>query len=555
MSNTKRVFLALPFYAIVGTFLSLFIYINSRNLFGPQSLFMDEKLIYDGVINILKPSNFKSFIQAVIDGGDQRYGRLLWNLIALFSFIPYKIWGVTAIIFIERMVGATALAIAFFILARLYVKTTTYRVILLIALFTLPFSVYYATTPKPEPLMLLFLSLFLLRFFRSKNLYGGHWIFLGMVAGLKISGFFILIAICFFCFLDSVRKGIVPSKSKLLTTLASFMIGISISVPSLFIVGILGLGFLLLSNSELSKFSRASSLILLFVVLILTVRISLSSARNYLAWTFGGTSHGSDSDSINIVSWSTYIFKTYINSSSINLLLFLVLFIWGLQRLFVKGIFEALEPIFMGIFLFLFTTLPILLFVHRLWGFYLWIGFAFLVCVFARIIELSSFNAIRLSTGLLIWVLFMTYQGNNPVSSFWAEASNISNVENSPEFKVQQTRYTKIAEILRVASVEKDLVLRVAYDPLLWVPASTSEFSINLFWGPFTNWQENYDLIVLSSVHTSKEIGPANRETPQRLLEIRGLKENLIGSNEDCEREFCYFLYKEFDGVSVLKRM
>jgi hypothetical protein len=149
----------------------------------------------------------------------------------------------------------------------------------------------------------------------------------------------------------------------------------------------------------------------------------------------------------------------------------------------------------------------------------------------------------------------MTYQGNYPFSSFRLEVTSISNVENSPEFKIQQIRYSQIVKILRSTSEESDLVLRVAYDPLLWVPASTSEFSIIHFWGPFTNWQENYDLIVLSSVHTSKEIGTANRDTPQRLLEIRGLKENLIGFNEDCKRDICYFLYKEFDGVSVLKRL
>ena len=548
-------FLALPSYVIVGIFISLFFYLNSQNLIGPQSLFMDEKLIYDGVINILSPANFKTFLLAVIDGGDQRYGRLLWNLIALFSFIPYKIWGVTAVIFIERMVGATALAIAFFILARLYVKTTTYQVILLIALFTLPFTVYYATTPKPEPLMLLFLSLFLRHFFRTKDLYGSHWIFLGIVIGLKISGFFILIAICFFCFLESIRKGIVPSKTKLLTTLASFMIGISISIPSLFIVGTLGLGFLLLSTSDLSKLTKASSLILLFSVLIFTVGMSLSSARNYLAWTFGGTSHGSDSDSIDIVSWGLYIFKTYINSSQITLFLAFSLSILGLCRLFLKRKLEVLKPIFIGIFLFVLTTMPIVLFVNRLWGFYLWIGFVFLVCVFARIIELSSFNVIRLCLGFLIWALVVTYQGNNPVSSFRLEASNISNVENAPEFEIQKIRYDKIVGILRSVAAENELDLRVAYDPLLWVPASTSKFSINLFWGPFTNWQEKYDLIVLSSVHTTEEIGPANRDTPQRLLEIRGLRENLIGFTDDCKREFCYFLYKEFDGVSVLKRM
>lgn len=555
MFNYKKVLSAVPSYAIVGIFFSLFIHLNSQNLIGPQSLFMDEKLIYDGVINILSPANFKSFCIAVVDGGDQRYGRLLWNLIALFSFVPYKIWGITSIIFIERMVGATALLIAFFMLSRMYVNTTKYQVILLTGLLTLPFTIYYATTPKPEPLMLMFLSLFLRRLFKTKELYGAHWIFLGIIVGLKISGLFILVAICTILFLSSIREKIFPSQSKLLTTFASFAIGISISIPSLFIFGIFGLGFLLFCTLNLSKLNKATALILLFSVLIFTAEVSLGFARNYIAWTFGGTSHGSDSDFTNIVSWGLYIFKTYINSSQVNLFLALILFILGLQRFLLKRKFEPLEPIFMGISLFVLTTIPIVLFVHRLWGFYLWIGFVFLVCIFARIIELSSFNPARLSLGLLIWALIMTYQGINPLSSFRLEASNVSNVENSSEFKLQEKRYDRIVEILKSTSSEIEMDLKVAYDPLLWVPASTSEFNINLFWGPFTNWQENYDLIFLSSVHMTAEIGAPNRDTPQRLLEIRGLKENLIGFNEECKREVCYYLFKEFDGVSVLKRM
>jgi hypothetical protein len=553
--NYKKVYLTLSSYVVIGIFFSLYVHLNSQNLFGPQSLFMDEKLIYDGVINILSPTDFKSFCIAVVEGGDIRYGRLLWNLIALFSFVPYKIWGISSIIFIERMVGAIALLIAFFILSRLYVKTTTFQVILLIGLFTLPFTIYYATTPKPEPLMLMFLSLFLHRLFKTKEFYGSHWIFLGIVVGLKISGLFILAGICFILFSSSIRKKSIPNQLKILTTIGSFAVGVSISIPTLYILGIFGLGFLLFSSLNLSKLSKASALILLFSILIFTAEVSLGFARNYIVSTFGGTSHGSDSDSVNIVSWGDYIFKTYFNSSQINLFLVLILFIWGFQRFFLKRKFEPLEPLFIGISLFVLTTIPIILFVQRLWGFYLWIGFVFLVCTFARIIELSSFNPVRLSLGLLIWVLIITYQGNNPLSSFRLEAWSVSNVENSSEFKLQGKRYDRIIEILRSTSLENDMDLKVAYDPGLWVPASTSEFSINLFWGPFTNWQENYDLIILTSTHTTEEIGPSNRETPQRLLEIRGLKQNLIGFDEECRREFCYFLYKEFDGVSVLKRM
>lgn len=46
---------------------------------GRFSLFMDERITFDGVKKILHPDGFRSFIGSVV-GGDQRYGRSLWVL-------------------------------------------------------------------------------------------------------------------------------------------------------------------------------------------------------------------------------------------------------------------------------------------------------------------------------------------------------------------------------------------------------------------------------------------------------------------------------------------
>jgi len=53
---------------------------------------MDERITFDGVRNILHPDSLRHFIWSVFDGGDHRYGRSLWNSMAIFSFVPRFEW-------------------------------------------------------------------------------------------------------------------------------------------------------------------------------------------------------------------------------------------------------------------------------------------------------------------------------------------------------------------------------------------------------------------------------------------------------------------------------
>ena len=83
---------------------------NSDLAAGRFALFMDEGMVFDGVSKILHPASLRDFAFAIVNGGDQRYGRSLWNLTALVAYLPERIWGDTGLIIAERMKpGAFAL--------------------------------------------------------------------------------------------------------------------------------------------------------------------------------------------------------------------------------------------------------------------------------------------------------------------------------------------------------------------------------------------------------------------------------------------------------------
>ena len=70
---------------------------------GRFALYMDERITFDGVQRILYPESFAAFVQSVIDGGDHRYGRALWNSMAAASFLPSYIFGDQGQIIASRM--------------------------------------------------------------------------------------------------------------------------------------------------------------------------------------------------------------------------------------------------------------------------------------------------------------------------------------------------------------------------------------------------------------------------------------------------------------------
>lgn len=538
--------LAIGFYIIL-------LLVNSQNIIGPHSLFMDEKLIYDGVLSIVKPESLSSFIHAISDGGDQRYGRLLWNVIALISFAPSIFWGESAIIFVERMIGGTAILFAYLILARIFIKNLLLRILLIVVLFMLPFTLYYSTTPKPEPLMLLFLSLYLRYSFEKRKFLGSHWIYLGLIFGLKISGIFIVATVFAYTLCEMIRSRTWPKIDQMLKSFSLFLVGVAISVPTLFSLAIFGMLLYSFSEHKVAKAVVMGLRLTLFVALGLSIKPSVDFVRNYYAWTFNSTQHGADSDDVSVTSWMRYIFDLYFNSSTLSIILLGVVLIWIQLFLHRRKDVEYSKKFHLASLLFLFTTIPIILSVERLWGFYLWIGSIFLTCAIAINIQRAMFlvsnphKIILISTNvMLIFIL-------NLHTNFVAQVKSLSTIETSGDFILQQKRYKEIIEMLTEISSKTKVRFSVAYDPILWVPSSTNQYEIKLFWGPFIDWNSRVDLVVMTSGHLQDEIDFSRGDSSIRILEVEGFKNHLIEDGEKCLVNNCYTAHASFYGVTILK--
>jgi hypothetical protein len=160
---------------------------NSSNL-NPRLLFIDEQITFYPIIKLLNPSGLDEFLWLASDGSDYRYGRILWNSIALIALIPAKLFGEAGQIIAGREAGVIFLLVSYLLLTQTYIQKPAIRFLTLFTLISLPYNSYYMSMPKPEPIMLLCAALFLF-FYKRNNLTLGkpYWIFLGMAFGAKIS--------------------------------------------------------------------------------------------------------------------------------------------------------------------------------------------------------------------------------------------------------------------------------------------------------------------------------------------------------------------------------
>ncbi len=156
------------------------------------SLDMDELISFDGVRSLLHAPSLSSFIHGIIDGKDHRYGRLFYNILAITSYFPEKINGISGQIIATRLTVSVALLMGMLLLITTHIQSWTLRGITFMTLLVLPSTPYYLTLPKPEPFQLVFIALFLMLAKRHHYQFGYYWFFLGIAFGLKISTLFII---------------------------------------------------------------------------------------------------------------------------------------------------------------------------------------------------------------------------------------------------------------------------------------------------------------------------------------------------------------------------
>lgn len=528
---------------------------------GRYVLFMDERLTFDGVKRILHPESLLMLIDQIIDGRDHRYGRILWNLSSLFSFIPELIWGDAGQIFATRMTQAIAQLAAFTILVFTFLRSWILRGLGLWTLIALPFTAYYAIMPKPEPLQILFLSVFLLLSFKHSLRFGYYWIFLGLAFGAKISVFTLIPFLILVGLIQQLNQpewiDFPVQKDNQLGLKRSFQCGLLVLGIYQILYGInswhnseafasgnyfsstllvpVAFGICLILAPLLTHIMEQHQLFQAPLTWLRTLGIFLlgwgiavpiivfklpSSITIWLGRTFLATGHGADNTTINALSWIQYAFSSWSSIPpiflallalvSINILLITTVFaIRGrslrLNPLQIKwNTFAATYP---GLLLFVFSAflaVPILVLVKRLWGLYLHAGSVLLVVAVLSCCErlirdylTKRSNRIILLSIFLYLILQVTSTTFYLVPAMATEMKAYAQQTSSPEYLQKHTEYDYLISLFNRIAQSFRRQLVISYDPRLFIPDSNNEWRIVEFWGPFNAWNLKPDLIVM----------------------------------------------------------
>ncbi len=445
---------------------------------NPSFLFMDEQITFSGTHHILHPSSFGDFVKAVIDGGDQRYGRILWNTMALFSALPDRIWGDTGLIISNRMVQAVQLIIAYLIFAFGLTRAPMMKFFCLGLLLVLPYTGYYSTIPKPEPNQLLYLALFFLLHKKAQCRFGFHWILMGLAFGAKIS----TLPIAVLCVVHSgylfLRYSDVKPIRQFLAGLVAFFIGFGLAVPSLL------LSFALRNKTPFS---------------------------NYWWWITNAPFHPADDMTVTAIDWLKYIafhWSAIPSHALIPLLFFFALAIFAplcwhrsldhkSRDQFTLGWLVMCSGIFLNVL--------VIWKVKRVWGFYLHSGFALGivgVMMLGDVLLTSTFGFFgRFSSGaknafqgatILAVSLVIGFRMSPTLNEYRYLAARTA----MPDHQAKVGAYDFLTAILPVVSALNGRRLLVFVDVFLYVPPSDNQFSIVPVWSPLP-WARRPDIILV----------------------------------------------------------
>lgn len=305
----------------------------------------DEYIAVREVYSILNPASFKHFALAVSAGDVMFYGRAMFYTDALVAWLPYKIWGLAGMVYAIRMAHVLYLVLGVILLGRTFLSKAFSRLLFYLVVLTWYYTAYFVMIPKPEPLQLLVLAIFLFYAQRANWQYGKHFIWLGIAYGLKFNVLMILPV----CFAAPFFTGTFKLKEGLISGLM-LLAGIVMAVPSLIL----------------------SPIRPIYI-------------QTYLRSTFGNTSHYDDTG-VPFVDWlNNGLFQWYGGhsiSGAIIFMAFLTLVAWFAYRLLIKKELNTVVLILAIAFCFL---MPVMLLTKRLWPHYLWTGSVFMVLALVMI--------------------------------------------------------------------------------------------------------------------------------------------------------------------------
>jgi hypothetical protein len=472
MNNNKLLYYFIYFIVVI-VYLIFLIPANIDLSKSSAELFMDEQISYNEIYKIIHSKGFINIIHSII-GEDQRYGRIIYLIPSLFSIIPTLIFGESGQIISTRFIFFIFLFLSYFIIIKTFIKNEFISILLFISLICLPTTAYYSTMPKPEPFLLFFLALFLFYFIKKQGLFGWYYLFLGLAFGCKISIFpsilfFVLISV----FLE-LKNGTNNFTDKyllknILKSALYFLLGFFICVPIL---------PLSLIKPEFFKL--------------------------YLYSTFLGTKHGSDNATVNIFIWIKSIFTTWFNSPivlSVSVYALIISIIFYSFYKLRKHNFNNYNLIWIVLFVLSITQVfPIMLFVKRVWFFYLHAGFVFFIVLFFFSAERLIFQKRKLKIIYLFLFIFtfysFIYNFNNQINYLLVQSKRTK----TEDYLIQKDRNVYILSILN-QYYESNKNLNIFHSPQFF---KLPNFRVKEIWGFFTSWDEGADIVILSNSNNPK---------------------------------------------------
>jgi hypothetical protein len=355
----------------------------------------DEYLTVKEVYSILEPASFKHFALAIASGDIMIYGRVVFYIDAIIAYLPYKIFGIEGMVFAIRMTHVLFIFFGLIICSMTFLREKFYRLLFYIVILSLYYTSYFVMIPKPEPIQLFFISLFLNYGYKKNWVFGKHFIWLGLAYGAKFNALMIL---PLFFLLPLFNEGI--KLKNIILAVFCFISGVLIAVPALL----------------LTPFNS------MFL-------------QTYIKSTFKNTDHYDDSN-VNIIDWMEKGFSPnysgHIFITSILSLIFILIIANGIWNFYkTKKIENYLIIASIGFCL----LIPVLILTKRIWPHYLWTGFVFFllsIFMFFQNVNYTVFLKRVLSVFLVVLsTVVVSFSVTKQIPLLHLEQKYISVKENS----------------------------------------------------------------------------------------------------------------------------
>lgn len=501
------------------------------------ALLMDERITYEPIHKALT-GGWLDKLFFLFDGHDTRYGRLLWNLDFVASYAPFRLFGEQGQIIATRFAHVLILAVGYFVLVWSLVSADLLRMLCFLCLVLLPQSFYYFLMPKPEPLIVLLLACLIYFLVKGKTRY--YFLFIGMLAGLKIStmpicgilfiayfaylsaeisirdflkdlgkmfsarwiGIYLFITACLACLVTNYVKEVyyqevysVLTDRRILRMNAFHLFVAFNAFVAAFFIMITWLYFRR-SYGKLSFISQC--LVQLLAGLAFCNTYLYFTPFNILLYVTTPITHGADNPAITVVDWLVFIFRDVFFSQAwlpglllVSVALLVISFARSSQW---RSLINRHSTGVLLILLALVNLVPVIFFTKRLWGFYLLVPMVLLLVYLASSLDKAKHRTVKVvGAAFLAGFLLMGFNG------FKKSVSDRQEVVKHADFLDKKTEYFEVCSTINNMSRDLPPAERKAYwDPKLFFPDCISDTDIKIIWGPFKAWHEGRKFVVLS---------------------------------------------------------